>query len=42
MWMFFTGLRDHLDLLEVGLKVALNGGVSQLYQQVSLPVLGFF
>lgn len=42
MWMLFTGVRDHLDLLKVGLKDAPNGAVSQLYQQVSLPVLGLF
>lgn len=42
MWMLLTEVRDHLDLLKVGLKVAVNGVVSQLYQQVSLPVLGVF
>lgn len=42
MGMLFTGVRDHLDLLKVGLKDAPNGAVSQLYQQVSLPVLGLF
>lgn len=41
-WMLFTGVQDHLDLLKVGLKLAPNEVVSQLYQQVSLPVLGFF
>lgn len=40
MWMLVTGVWDHLDLLKVGLKVTLNVVVSQLYQQVPLPVLG--
>lgn len=42
MLVLFTGVRDHLDLLKAGLKVSLKELVSQLYQQVSLPVLGVF
>lgn len=42
MLVLFTGVWDHLDLLKAGLKVSLKELVSQLYQQVSLPVLGVF